>query len=265
MRGRDRALGGRREAAVRTEELVRYLDDYLRTADVPDDARALNGLQVEGGSEVTRVGVAVDAAERTIREAVARGCDFLIVHHGLFWDGNVPLTGRRYRKVSALLGAGVALYASHLPLDVHPAVGNNAVLAARVGIEVRGSFGLYKGVEIGIWGDLEIGREALTARLDDLLGGRIRLVPGGPERIVRAGVVTGAGADMIGQAAALGVDAFITGEGPHHTYFDGLEGGVNVYFGGHYATETWGVRALGEHLGRELGLSWEFLDLPTGT
>lgn len=250
---------------MRTEELVRYLDDYLRTADVPDDARALNGLQVEGGSEVTRVGVAVDAAERTIREAVARGCDFLIVHHGLFWDGNVPLTGRRYRKVSALLGAGVALYASHLPLDVHPAVGNNAVLAARVGIEVRGSFGLYKGVEIGIWGDLEIGREALTARLDDLLGGRIRLVPGGPERIVRAGVVTGAGADMIGQAAALGVDAFITGEGPHHTYFDGLEGGVNVYFGGHYATETWGVRALGEHLGRELGLSWEFLDLPTGT
>jgi dinuclear metal center YbgI/SA1388 family protein len=250
---------------VETAKLVRYLDEYLRTAECPDDARALNGLQVEGGSEVTRVGVAVDAAERTIREAAARACDFLIVHHGLFWDGNQPLTGRRYRKVGALFRAGMALYSSHVPLDVHPVVGNNAVLATRLGVAVRGSFGGYKGVEIGVWGDLEIGREALAARLDDLLGCRIRFVPGGGERIARVGVVTGSGGDLIGEAVALGLDAFVTGEGPHHTYFDGLEGGINVYFGGHYATETWGVRALGAHLGEELGLAWEFIDMPTGT
>lgn len=250
---------------MKTAELVRYLDDYLRTADVPDDGRALNGLQVDGGAEATRVGVAVDAAERTIREAGSRGCDFLIVHHGLFWDGNVPLTGRRYRKVSALLRAEIALYSSHLPLDVHPEVGNNAVLARALGIEIRGGFGSYKGVDIGVRGDLAITREALAARLDDLLGCRIRLVPGGGERIRRVGVITGSGADMIGEAAALGLDALITGEGPHHTFYDGLEGGVNVYFGGHYATETWGVRALGEHLGREFGLAWEFIDMPTGT
>src|SRR5690606_9526763 len=168
-----RARSGR---SVNTNELVRYLDDLLRTAEVPDDARALNGIQVEGGSEVTRVAVAVDAAERTIGEAVARGCDFLIVHHGLFWDGGVPLTGRRYRKVSALLAAGMALYSSHLPLDVHPQVGNNAVLARETGVSIRGSFGAYKGVELGVWGELEISREALAARLDDLLGCRIRVV-----------------------------------------------------------------------------------------
>lgn len=250
---------------MKTAELVRYLDDYLRAAEVPDDSRALNGLQVEGGPEVSRVGVAVDAAERVIREAVRRGCDFLIVHHGLFWDGNIPLTGRRYRKVRALFDAGMALYSSHLPLDVHPDVGNNVVLARELGIEVRGTFGSYKGIEIGVWGDLELTREALAARLDDRLGVRIRLVPGGPERIRRAGVITGSGADAIAEAARLGLDAFITGEGPHHTFYDGLEGGVNVYFGGHYATETWGVRALGEHLGRELGVTWEFIDMPTGT
>ena len=249
---------------MRLDELAGYLDVYLRVREVPDSRLALNGLQVENGGEVTRVAVAVDASEAAIREAVARGCDLLLVHHGLFWDGHQPLTGRRYRKVKRLLDAGVAVYSAHIPLDVHPEVGNNVVLARELGIRVEGRFGDYEGVELGVWGELELKREALAARLDEVLGGRVKMMAGGPERVRRVGVITGQGGSMIGAAIEAGLDAYVTGEGAHHTYFDAMEGGINVYYGGHYATEVWGVRALAAHLEKRFGLPWEFLDLPTG-
>jgi dinuclear metal center YbgI/SA1388 family protein len=250
--------------SVRLEELVRYLDGYLRVAEIPDWPNALNGLQVENGGEVRRVAAAVDATEASVREAVSRQCDLLLVHHGLFWDGNRPVTGRRYRRLSALLRAGVAVYASHLPLDVHPEVGNNVLLARALGVEPDASFGEWKGQPVGVAGRLEIRREALAARLDEVLAGRVRIAPGGPERIRRVGVVTGGGADLIGAAVEAGLDALVTGEGPHHSYFDAVEGGITVFYGGHYATETFGVRALAAHVAERFGLSWEFVDQPTG-
>lgn len=249
---------------MRLDELVAYLDGYLRVSGMPDSANALNGLQVENRGEVTKLGVAVDASERTIVDAVERGCDCLIVHHGLLWDGNVPVTGRRYRRLSKLMEAGVALYASHIPLDAHPEVGNNAVLARALGIEIDGEFGEYRGVRIGVMGSLPLRREALAARMHDLLGTPVRFLAGGPERLRRVAVVTGAASEMIREAVGAGLDGFVSGEGPHHSYFDAMEGGINVYYGGHYATETWGVRALGAHLEARFGLSWEFLDRPTG-
>lgn len=249
---------------MRLEELVDYLDGYLRIAEVPDYPNALNGLQVEGSGEVRRIGVAVDASEASIRAAAGRGCDVLIVHHGLFWDGNVPVTGRRYRRLRLLIERGIALYSAHLPLDVHPEVGNNVVLARELGMMVEGTFGDYKGMPVGVWGRLALSREALAARLDEVLGGRVRLLPGGPERLERVGVLTGAGGGMIADAIAAGLDALVTGEGAHHTYFDAIEGGINVYYGGHYATETWGVRALAAHLSERFGVPTEFIDLPTG-
>jgi len=249
---------------MQLDDLVAYLDAYLRIAEVRDAPTAMNGLQVANQGSVGRMAVAVDAGERTLLEAVKRGADFLLVHHGLFWSGSQPVTGRRYRKLKLLLDGGVAVYSAHLPLDVHPEVGNNAVLARALGIELRGTFANEAGVDLGVWGELEIRREALCARLDELLGARVRLVAGGPERVRRVGVVTGSGARSIGEAATLGLDALVTGEGAHHTYFDALEEGVNVYYGGHYATETWGVRALAAHLEARFGLPWEFLDFPTG-
>jgi dinuclear metal center YbgI/SA1388 family protein len=251
-------------AGVVTTELAGYLDAYLRVGEVPDAAGALNGLQVENGGVVQRVAAAVDASERAIAEAVRRGCDLLLVHHGLFWDGNVPVRGRRYRKLRSLLVADVAVYSAHIPLDVHPEVGNNAVLARELGLRVEGTFGPYQGIDLGVWGGLELRREALAARLDELLGGRVRLLPGGPERVSRVGVITGGAGGMIVDAVRAGLDAYVTGEGPHHTYFDAVENGINVYYGGHYATETWGVRALAAHLSDRFGLPWEFLDQPTG-
>lgn len=246
------------------KELTEYLDRYLDVAGVPDYGNALNGLQVENTGKVTRIAAAVDASEASIREAVRLGCDLLLVHHGLFWDGNVPVTGRRYRRLHALFEANVAVYAAHLPLDVHPEVGNNAVLSRELGIMPEGTFGEYKGVPLGVWGTLELTREALAARLDALLGGPVRMLPGGPEVVRRVGVVTGGAGSMIPDAIAAGLDAFITGEGAHHTYFDAMEGGINVYYGGHYATETWGVRALAAHLTERFGIPHHFIDQPTG-
>lgn len=247
-------------------ELAAYLDEVLHVHKVPDYPHALNGLQVENSGEVSRVAAAVDASEQSIRAAIDGRCNLLIVHHGLFWDGLGSIRGRRYRRLKLLLDHDVAVYSCHLPLDIHPKMGNNAILAQQLGIAVEGNFANFQQTQtpLGIWGKLEIRREALTARLDDLLGARVRLIAGGSEMVSRVGVVTGGAGSMIEAAVQAGLDAFITGEGAHHTYFDAMENGINVYYAGHYATETFGVRALATHLEEKFGLPWEFLDFPTG-
>ena len=248
---------------MKTAEAVSYLNDLLRVAEIEDYPTAFNGLQVANSGDIHRIAAAVDASEASIRGAAATGCDMLLVHHGLFWDGNPRVTDRNYRRFKLLLDHNIAVYSAHLPLDLHESFGNNHLLARELQVSIRGMFGKYKSSSIGVWGDLDIHREALTARLDDLIGARIRLIPGGPELIRRVGIVTGGAGSMIGEAAAAGFDAFITGEGAHHTYFDAMENGINVYYAGHYATETFGVRALAEHLANKFQLEWEFLDLPT--
>lgn len=245
-------------------DIVAHLDELLQTGAIPDYSGAHNGLQVENSGAVDRVGVAVDASEETIRKAIEAECNLLIVHHGLFWDAAPSVRGRRYRRLKLLLQNDVAVYASHLPLDVHPTLGNNACLAGELGIEPVGNFGVFSGQPVGVWGNLLIRREALAARLDDLLGVRVKLIPGGPEMISRVGVITGGAGSMIETAVEARLDAFVTGEGAHHTYFDAMENRINVYYAGHYATETFGVRALGRHLEERFGLPFEFLDSPTG-
>jgi dinuclear metal center YbgI/SA1388 family protein len=245
-------------------ELVSYLDEYLRIAEIPDSSNALNGLQVEGRRDVERIVVAVDASEAAIAAAVEAEADLLLVHHGIFWDGNVPVTGRRYRRLAPLFSAGTALYSAHLPLDIHPQVGNNTVLAGLLGLRIRGTFGDYKGVDVGVWGECDEPMESFKARLDEVVGGGSLLIPGGPDRVSRVGVLTGGGGSYVGAAAAAGLDTMVTGEAAHHVYFDAMEGGLNVLLGGHYATETLGVRALAEHLAHRFDVSWDFLDQPTG-
>jgi dinuclear metal center YbgI/SA1388 family protein len=250
--------------AVQLTELVLYLNDYLRVTAVPDAPHALNGLQVSNAGAVSRVAAAVDLCEATVRLAAEQGADFLLVHHGLFWGGLGPLTERRYRRVAGLVKHNIALYSAHLPLDLHPDVGNNAVLARQLGVTLRGAFGEEYGVPIGVWGEVDELRTVLGQRLTSLLGGAPRLLPFGPERARRLGIVTGAAGSLIGQAAAAGLDTYITGEGPHHTFFDAEELGLNVFYAGHYATETVGVKALAEHLRTRFDLPWTFLDHPTG-
>ena len=256
--------------SVALTDVVAYLDGYLRVREVPDYDGAVNGLQVENSGTIDRIVAAVDASQATIDGVAALGgSPLLLVHHGLFFDGNLPVTGRRYRRLRALLSHDVAVYSSHLPLDVHAEVGNNSVLARLLGLELQGAFGSYRGNPIGVWGTLPQGmpsRDALVARLQSVLGlaNAPRLIPGGPERVLRVGIVTGGAGTLVREARDAGLDTFITGEGPHHTYFDAMEFGVNVIHAGHYATETVGVRALAEHLGTKFALPHSFHDHPTG-
>lgn len=248
------------------DDIVEYLDAYLHVASMPDSPNALNGLQVENSGEVTSIIAAVDASQRTIDRVVADAPEgaLLIVHHGLFWDGQRPVTGRRYRRLRALLDHDVALYGAHIPLDVHPEVGNNAVLARMIGILDPVPFDDYHGVPFGASGHLIMGRDRLVELLEEQLNTRVHLIPGGPETTTRVGIITGAAGNQVERAAAAGLDTYITGEGSHHTTFDALEFGVNLIYAGHYATETVGVKALAEHLADQFGLPWEFHDHPTG-
>ena len=244
--------------------LASYLDGYLRVSEVPDAPHAVNGLQVANTGTVNRVAAAVDLCEATVHMAAEQGADLLLVHHGLFWGGLQPLTGRAHRRIAGLIAKNIALYSAHLPLDLHPEVGNNVVLARQLGVSLRGEFGEEYGVRIGVWGEVDVTRDALERQLAALTGSAPRLMAFGPERVRRVGVVTGAAGSMIAQAAAAGLDTFVTGEGPHHTFFDAEELKLNVCYAGHYATETVGVKALAEHLHVRFQLPWAFLDHPTG-
>jgi dinuclear metal center YbgI/SA1388 family protein len=249
---------------VHLSQLVSYLDDYLRVREVPDYPEALNGLQVENAGEVTRVGAAVDLCEATVQLAAAQGADLLLVHHGLFWGGLRPLVGPRQRRVAGIVRHNIAVYSAHLPLDRHPDVGNNAVLAGALGVVLRGEFGKHEGVPIGVWGELHTERAALQQKIAAVLGAVPRLMPFGPAAVRLVGIITGAGGSMIADAAAAGLDTYITGEGPHHTFFDAEELGLNVFYAGHYATEVAGVKALAEHVSAKFRIPWVFLDHPTG-
>ncbi len=215
---------------------------------------------------MSRIVAAVDASLETIKTAACGEPCLLLVHHGLFWDGNVPLTGRRYRRIRCLLENDIALYSAHIPLDVHTEVGNNYVLARKLGLGALEFFDTYRGVPLGVQGRLEraIPREEFVSRVEALLGAKATLIPGGPDLTERVGIITGGAGSRIGAAREAGVDTYLTGEGAHHTYFDAMELSINAVYAGHYATETVGVKALAEHLSTRFGIPWEFHDHPTG-
>jgi len=245
-------------------DLVRYCDRILRTDKINDYEGAVNGLQVENHGAVTRIAAAVDATLSTIKLAIASRAELLIVHHGLFWSPRQPWTGKTYEMLRLLIGSDLALYSSHLPLDMHPKLGNNAQLCAALGLKSREPFFFEKGQFIGYKAETRLKRAELAKRLQRGLGVAPKLVPGGPTVCRRVGVVTGGAGSELKRAAREGVDTFITGEGPHWTFGLAEELGVNVFYGGHYATETFGVKALAAHLSRKFNVPWTFIDHPTG-
>lgn len=252
------------DQGVSLAALAAWIDDFLKVREVPDYDGALNGLQVENGGAVRRIVAAVDASQASIEAAARRPGSLLLVHHGLFWDGNRPVTDRRYRRLRAAFAGDVAVYSAHLPLDAHPEIGNNVLLAERLGITVSGPFGRYKDLEVGLHGVLEMDRDTLCAKLGTVLGSAVRLIPGGPRLTKRVAVITGGAGSSVVEAAARGCDTYITGEGSHHTWFDAMEGGVNLVYAGHWATETLGVQALAARVSAAFGVPWEFFAQPTG-
>ena len=245
-------------------DIVRHCDRILRTEKINDYERALNGLQVENHGSVTRIAAAVDATLSTIKLAIASRADLLIVHHGLFWSPREPWTGRTYEMLRLLLGSNLAVYSSHLPLDMHPRLGNNAQLCAALGLKNPQPFFYDKKQHVGVEARAKISLEELKQRLKTAVGGEPMVIPGGPSICQRIGIVTGGAGDELKHAASEGVDTFITGEGPHWTYALAEELGVNLLYGGHYATETFGVKALAEELSERFDLPWSFVDYPTG-
>lgn len=247
------------------DELITYLDDYLRVKEIEDSSQ--NGLQVEGPEEVTKVAFAVDGCQAAFKQAVAAGAQLLIVHHGLFWSKPFRLVGSLFQRVKTLIDGGCGLYASHLPVDCHPQVGNNAELARLLGLKDTRAFGEYEGQKIGVGGVLEppIPLDVLVERLARATGEPpVRVLAHGPAEVSQVGCISGFGSDMMAQVVDAGFDTFVTGETSHSFFHQAAERGLNVVYGGHYATETLGVKALARHLEEKFGLETTFLDIPTG-
>lgn len=246
-------------------KLVAQLDAELNIRGIPDYPGALNGLQLQNGSSVRRIVAAVDACLPVVRAASEmEGPVLLLVHHGMFWSGAQCVTGSVYGKLRTAMNADLAIYSAHLPLDVHPKLGNNAVLAKALGITKTEPFFDWKGLKVGLRAEVSVTRASLVKRLGEAVGGPVHVCAGGPEKVRRVGIITGGAGSEIAGIAATGVDTFITGEGPHWSYTAAEELGVNLLYGGHYATETFGVKAAAAWLAAKNRLPWEFIDHPTG-
>jgi dinuclear metal center YbgI/SA1388 family protein len=251
-------------------EIAAFLDDVLQIATVPDYPGALNGVQLANRGEIDRIATAVDFSTAAINGAIDSGARLLLVHHGMFWGSPQPIVGHRYGRIRALIEHDIAVYSAHLPLDVHPELGNNALLAAKLGLEPSGGFASFQGRSIGLSGRADVPTRMLVDRVTELskeFGGTLVATPFDPRQITRAwGLCTGAGADSstLGEAAERRLDTIIVGEGPHHTAVEARDRGIVVLYAGHYATETLGVRALGEAVAARFGVSSTFIDAPTG-
>jgi dinuclear metal center YbgI/SA1388 family protein len=245
-------------------EIVSYTDRFLRIRDITDWDNALNGLQIENSGRVTRIGAAVDVSTRILNDAAKRRVDFLIVHHGLFWPGLQPVLGALRRKLQLAFENEVALYSAHLPLDIHPRVGNNAQLVSALGLKSAEPFLEEKGQLVGLKIRASVQRGELVRELGKALNGPVKVFDFGPRKTRNIGVVTGAAGSEIYRVANEGIDTFITGEAPHWAAVAAEELGINLFLGGHYATEVFGVKALAAHLSKRFRVPWEFIDFPTG-
>lgn len=260
-------------AETPTADLARiaaFLDELLRPADYPDWSNALNGIQCENRAAIKGIAAAVDLSRATIEGAVAAGANLMLVHHGMFWGGLQPLRGTVYERARLLIEHDIAVYSSHLPLDAHSDVGNNALLAHVLGLEPSGSFAHVKGVPIGVRGETSVATSRLVERAEKFARrhvGLVRTAGVSKSRMTRRwGICTGAGAsgETLAEARDLGLDTLIVGEGPHWTAVDAPEMGIAIIYAGHYATETLGVSAIAERAALAFKLPWTFVDSPTG-
>jgi dinuclear metal center YbgI/SA1388 family protein len=246
-------------------EITARLDDLLDPASFPDYCP--NGLQVPGREEVAMLVTGVSAGAELFERAIDAGAGAILVHHGLFWKG-APLHLDRpaQRRLRLLFDADVSLIAYHLPLDAHPEHGNNALLAQAIGAASWEPLPTSSGPPIGVAATLPhdgVGIDELVTRTRAAVGGREPLAfTRGPERIRRVGIVSGGGSDYLADAISAGMDAFILGEPSERIMNQAHEAGIHVLAAGHYATETFGVRRLGDLLASEFGLAHAFVDVP---
>jgi dinuclear metal center YbgI/SA1388 family protein len=252
------------------ESIAAFLDATLNTSGIPDYPNAVNGVQLANLGSIDGVATAVDFSTTTIAGAIDAGARLLIVHHGMFWSGVQPIVGQRHTRLWMLLTHDVAVYSAHLPLDVHPKLGNNALLAQLLGLEASDGFARYQTIDVGLSGSCDMATSTLVERASALATqyrGTLVATPYEPtRRTKRWGICTGSGADShtLREAVARGLDTLIVGEGPHHTAVEAAELGIVILYAGHYATETFGVRALGDLVAERFSIPATFIDAPTG-
>jgi|TARA_B110000116_G_C16797421_1_gene567708 dinuclear metal center YbgI/SA1388 family protein len=246
------------------DKIVAYLDQELKIKQIPDYPGAINGLQLRGKKTINKVGAAVDAALPVIEEAVKENVDLLLVHHGLFWGGAERIDGALYKKIKTAIDSGMAIYSSHIPLDIHNRFGNNVLFAKSIGLTKGIPFLDWQGIHTGLRFNVEMNRSTLLKKIEKTLQNKIHIAPGGPAKIKKLGVITGGAGTYVDAVAKEGIDTFITGEGQHHTFTMAEELGINLIYAGHYATETFGVTSLANHLAKKYKLKKQFIHHPTG-
>ncbi|WP_420028412.1 Nif3-like dinuclear metal center hexameric protein [Haloglomus litoreum] len=255
--------------SIPLSEFADRLNDFLDVDDYAADA-AVQGLQVgPEGATVDTAAFAVDGVVATFEEAAARGADVLVVHHGISWGGIDAVTGKEYDRVAALVENDLALYAVHTPLDGHDEVGNAALLAEHLDLDVVEPFGDFGGVHVGQRARADDPRTVADLRdsLSELATGDrpVQVLDFGPDEIRDVAILTGSGTDWLDEAREKGVDALITGEGKQPAYHEAREAGITVFLAGHYATETFGVRALADRVaGWDEGIETTYIEHPTG-
>ena len=249
-------------------EINNWFNSFLKKEDFPSDI-SLNGIQIQNSEpeskQIKKIAFAVDACEETAKKAAEAGAHLLFVHHGLFWGGCQTITGSFYKRISTFIKNDLALCAYHIPLDANNPYGNNWGLAARLGLRNCESFGTWRGMVLGVKGELS---EELT--INELAERVLRkgvtprsVLSLGKEKIKTVGIISGGASDNVADAIEQGLDCYITGEFAHEDYHLAREMGINVIGGGHYETETVGVSLVMEKVEKELGIECIFVDVPT--
>jgi dinuclear metal center YbgI/SA1388 family protein len=252
-----------KSTGINRDELVSYMDELLDTSRYKD--YSCNGLQVQGAQMINKVALMVDASLQGYRLALEKKCQLIAVHHGIIWDGIRSVSGSSYNHVKFLIENDLNLYASHLPLDLHPEIGNNAQLAAILNLTRLKPFGNYKEIDIGFEGilDKSTDLDTIVKIMSEKLDIKCTVLQFGKKTISKVAVVSGGAADFLTEAIRKGIDCYITGEPVHYNYHEALENRINVVYAGHYHTEKPGIQALGTVLQKRFGIQTEFIDLPT--
>jgi len=237
-------------------EIVDYLDEFLDIKNIQDSCK--NGLEIEGKDEIKKIGFSVGACLESFQKAVSAKCDLLIVHHGMFWGDIEYITDITYERVKHLIKNDIALYAAHLPLDIHPEVGNNVQLAKLLNLEIQNTFCKYRNMDVGIICKNDTDLDDLVKRIQKHFPIKYMKFNNLSKKV---GIITGSGGLGIKDAVDKGCDTFITGEMRYIDYHPIKEYGINIIYGGHYATEVWGLKALMDHIQKKFNIDCEFLDL----
>ena len=244
---------------VETEDIVKFCNQRTKASEIKDFPGSYNGLQLGNSGEVKKIGAAVDAGRVPFEIAIAAEVDFIITHHGLFWNPPIPITGSTYKKIKLCFDHNLAVYGCHLPLDCHPEIGNNAILARKLGLVPTGSFLPYEGTNVGLLAECSVKRMQLAAQLQDLFPNGINAMEFGSENPQKIALLTGSGQSAVDKILEAGTDTLITGELKQHHFNMAQELKLNLYACGHYATETFGVDALAQEVAEKFDLPYEFI------